>query len=248
MKNLTFKKDFDEVGFAIMPDFFESDEINNIITHVNHYIEEVVPLLPDNKVFYEEGKNAKYIKQLFDMSDFAPFFQSLLRGSKIEEMAKILLGEKTAKGSVEYFNKPAGIGKPTPPHQDCYYFMLTPPQALTFWIPLEDVDEENGCLRYIKGSHKRGMRPHGKTRTLGFSQGIVDFGTEDDLENEVVVPVSTGDVLVHHGMTIHRADGNRSTTRSRKVLGIVYFGESAREDKEAKEKYRIALEKERNLN
>ena len=162
-------------------------------------------------------------------------------------MAKVVIRENTGQGFVEYFNKPAGIGKPTPPHQDCYYFMLTPPHALTFWIPLEGVDEENGCLRYVRGSHKKGMRPHGKTSTLGFSQGITDFGTEEDISNEVALPAEMRDVLVHHGMTIHRADGNASVTRSRRVLGIVYFAASTNEDLEAKKAYQDTLKREHSI-
>lgn len=89
------------------------------------------------------------------------------------------------------------------------------------------------------------MRPHGRTQTLGFSQGIVDYGTEEDLKNEIAIPAQASDVLVHHGMTIHRADANTSTSRSRKVLGLVYFGESAQEDVEAKRKYQEKLNRER---
>ena len=47
--------------------------------------------------------------------------------------------------------------------------MLEPNEALTFWIPMDVVDESNGCIRYVRGSHKRGMRPHGKTATLGLA-------------------------------------------------------------------------------
>lgn len=38
------------------------------------------------------------------------------------------------------------------------------------WTTLEEVDKENGSLRYIKDSHLKGLRPHGRTQTLGFSQ------------------------------------------------------------------------------
>jgi len=245
MDNQMHKKDFDESGFTVLKQFFDPSEITKLKSKINQYIENIAPQLPEDKVFYEENKNANSIKQLFDISDYDPFFQSVLKGSKVEEMAQILLGEKTSRGFVEYFNKPAGVGKPTPPHQDGFYFKLSPPNALTFWIPLEDVDEENGCLRYVAGSHKRGMRTHGRTQTLGFSQGITDFGLDLDKDNEVSVPAKTGDVLVHHAMTVHRADGNNSADRSRKVLGIVYFGESAREDVEAKRKYQEKLNRER---
>jgi len=31
------------------------------------------------------------------------------------------------------------------------------------WMALEPVDEGNGCVRYVQGSHLKGMRPRGKT-------------------------------------------------------------------------------------
>jgi len=85
--------------------------------------------------------------------------------------------------------------------------MLQPNEAVTMWMALEPVDEENGCVRYVKGSHKKGMREHRRTQTLGFSQGMTDFGTDEDLANEVFFHTQAGDLLVHHSLTIHRADG-----------------------------------------
>ena len=143
--------------------------------------------------------------------------------------------------NMQYFNKPPGIGQPTPPHQDGYYFMLAPCEAVTMWFALEDVDEENGCVRYVPGSHKHGMREHARTQTLGFSQGIVDYPTVADRESELAFPAKPGDLLVHHALTIHRADGNRSTTRTRRALGFIYYSDRAREDVEAHAAYQRRL-------
>jgi phytanoyl-CoA hydroxylase len=89
------------------------------------------------------------------------------------------------------------------------------------------------------------MRLHGRTKILGFSQEITDFGTDDDMANEVSFPANPGDLLVHHSLTIHRADGNTSISRSRKALGLIYFGESAKEDVKAKVAYQKKLQEER---
>ncbi len=86
---------------------------------------------------------------------------------------------------------------------------------------------------YVPFFHKMGIRPHKRTDVLGFSQGIVDFGTEEDLANEVYYILEPGDLLVHHALTIHRADKNSSKYRSRKALGFIYYAEKAREDKVA---------------
>ena len=74
------------------------------------------------------------------------------------------------------------------------------------------------------------MRPHGKSETFGFSQQILDFGTEEDISNEISLQAKPGDILVHHSLTIHRADRNFSKVRSRESLGLVYYGKSAQED------------------
>ena len=108
--------------------------------------------------------------------------------------------------------------------------MLEPCHALTMWMALDPVDEENGCVRYVRGSHLLGLRPHGRTQTLGFSQGITDFGSAPDLDNEVSCPAKPGDLLAHHALTIHRADSNKSPTRSRRALGFIFYSAKAREN------------------
>ncbi len=238
------KEDFDRDGYISLPGFMSEDEMENINNRLEHYLKNVLPGMSSNHVFYENKSDFTTLKQLQDMHSYDAVFASFLHESKFEELATILLGENVVGKTIEYFNKPPTIGKPTPPHQDAYYFMLKPPQALTMWLALEQVDQENGCVRYIKGSHLRGMRPHGRSQVLGFSQGITDYG-EKDFREEIAFPASAGDLLIHHSMTIHRADGNVSDSRTRKALGLIYFGESAREDLEAKTVYQKKLAEER---
>ena len=109
------------------------------------------------------------------------------------------------------------------------------------WLALDPVDEANGCVRYVRGSHQRGLREHARTQTLGFSQGIVDFPTEVDRGEEIVVPAAAGDLLVHNAMTIHWAGGNRSPDRQRRALGSVYYSQRAREDSAAHAAYQRKL-------
>lgn len=246
MKNLdlaSIKNDYDRDGYVFIKNFLSQEEVEKINTEVQNFIKTQVPSMPSNFVFYEDKNDSSTLKQLQDIHEYNTFFAGVLKGSRFEEIAKLLLEENVIGKNLEYFNKPPKIGKPTPPHQDGYYFMLNPPQAITMWLALENADEENGCVRYIKGSHKTGMRPHGKTSTLGFSQGITDYG-DKDFASELAFPAAPGDLLVHHAMTIHRADGNQSN-RSRKALGFIYFGESAKEDLEAKKAYQQKLWEER---
>ncbi len=124
----------------------------------------------------------------------------------------------------------------TPPHQDNYYFCLEPANVLTMWLALDPVDAENGCLRYVDGSHTRGYRKHAKSQILGFSQGIMDY-TTDDFNREVAAVMQPGDVAVHHGMTTHRADANLSQTRHRRSFAMVFTGVSCQRDDAAFARY-----------
>ncbi|MEX2569582.1 MAG: phytanoyl-CoA dioxygenase family protein [Cyclobacteriaceae bacterium] len=134
--------------------------------------------------------------------------------------------------NMQWFNKPPKIGKETPPHQDGYYFMLDPSEAVTMWLVLEDVDEENGCVRYIPGFHQEGLRAHGGTGVFSFSQGIINYEQKDKLK-EIPMLVGAGDLLVHPSMTIYRANANTGTrTRMGMGLGLIYYSSVARENKE----------------
>ena len=240
----SIKRKFEEDGYVFLPGFLSAEEIGELNGKLESFIENVVPGLPATDVFYEDKNDLSTLKQIMHISDYDPDFAPLLHDSKFSEIAEVLLEDKVVPRILEYFNKPPKIGKPTPPHQDGYYFMLKPAKAVTMWMALENVDEANGCVRYVKGSHRKGMRTHGRTQTLGFSQGIVDFGLPEDMENEIAFPARPGDLLIHDSLTIHRADGNQTPDRTRKALGFIYFGESAKEDVEAKAAYQAKLQQE----
>ncbi len=247
MDNFNLKSSFQRNGYAFIPGFLSASDMAVIYEHLQQFMDRVVPSLPPERAFYERQGDPSTLKQLFNMYEYDPYFAGLMNDSKFSDLASLLLSEPVIAKNVEYFNKPPHIGKPTPPHQDNFYFMLEPPSAVTMWLALEDVDAENGCVRYVKGSHLLGLRPHGRTQTLGFSQGITDFPNDADREAEVSFPAKPGDLLIHHSLAIHWADGNRSQTRSRKALGLIYFGASANEDRAAKEAYRKKLEAERQV-
>jgi phytanoyl-CoA hydroxylase len=239
------KSSFDTDGYVYIPGFLSAEEVKNLNKNIERFIAESISSMSTGHYFYEDKNDATTLKQMQDLEKYDPYFKSLAVNSKFETVARGLLEEDVVCKTVEYFNKPPKIGKATPPHQDGYYFMLDPQQAVTMWLALEKVDEENGCVKYVKGSHLKGMRTHGRTTTLGFSQQIVDFGTEQDMKDEIAFPANPGDLLVHHSLTIHRAGANTTASRTRKAMGLIYWGGSAKEDKEAKQRYMQQLQEER---
>lgn len=236
------KEDFDRDGFVAVRGFLDSQALEDLLQNLQRYIQEKVPHLPRADVFYEDKGNQTTLKQLIRMSQHDEYFRSMIDESAFRELAEILLGRPAVSQNMQYFNKPPQIGAPTPPHQDGFYWMITPQEGCTMWLALEEVDEENGCVRYAKGSHLKGLREHGRTQTLGFSQGIVDFPSEEDQQNEAVMRAQPGDLLVHHAQTVHWADGNTSQNRTRKAMGLIYYSDRAKQDEAAREAYKKQLE------
>ncbi len=242
MDNRARKASFDKLGFVFCAQFQTKQQIADINDNLARVFQTVVPKMAVEHVFYEDVSRRGTLKQLQLLHQYDDYFNKLMTESPFRVLAEELLEQQVVCRNMQYFNKPPGIGMPTPAHQDGYYFKLEPANALTMWLALEPVDEENGCVRYVPGSHELGMRPHGKTGTLGFSQGITDFPNENDLADEVAFPADPGDLLVHHALTIHRAESNDSLTRSRQALGFIYYGADAKLDEERWQQYQSELQ------
>jgi phytanoyl-CoA hydroxylase len=231
---------FAEHGFAVLEGFCSPSETRDLVANLTRYIDQVVPTAPPMDAFFEDSTKREGLRMLSRMEKHDAYFRNHLRSGRFQDLAESMIGRAVSPHDLAYFNKLPTIGDATPPHQDGYYFKLTPCEAVTLWLALDDVDEDNGCIRYVSGSHRRGMRCHGRTNVLGFSQGISDYGNAEDVAAETPVCVSAGDLIVHHALTIHRADPNLSS-RTRRALGFVYFAADAKVDHDASGKYQKEL-------
>jgi hypothetical protein len=95
-------------------------------------------------------------------------------------------------------------------HQDLAYWPVTPDtRTASFWLAIDDATLENGCMRFVAGSHRepklRAHRPmlgdRDKSHTL-----VADV---DEARDRIVpAPIRRGDVTVHHERTVHGSGGN----------------------------------------
>lgn len=146
--------------------------------------------------------------------------QPLLRSSgafvRCHGVARRLIGRTAAYVYDHAIYKPPVNGAGTPWHQDeAYGSNGAGWTSVHFWIPLQDVDETSGCMRYVPASHRAG-------RLLHQADGRVlrHEGEYDGVAHACVMRV--GDVVVHHPRTLHSASGNSAYT-TRKAW-IIHFG------------------------
>ncbi|WP_293858983.1 phytanoyl-CoA dioxygenase family protein [uncultured Alsobacter sp.] len=234
---------FDRDGYVCVSPLHDRATMTAIVAEMDRVLRDVVPTMPRERVYLEDKDDPTSVKQLQKLFEYSDLFHDLMFDGPARRIAEEVLRDEVVPMNMQYFNKPPGIGQPTPPHQDGYYFHLDPCEAVTGWLALEDVDDENGCIHYVRGSNRaEGFRAHGFSGVLGFSQGMTDFGSDADKANTVAFPGGPGTFLMHHARTIHWAGPNRSPTRSRRALGFIYYGKRARLDVAAKEAYQKRLD------
>src|SRR5262245_28626413 len=134
--------------------------------------------------------------------------------SKILDIVAALLGTEDLKlFSDQTLMKPAFHGSPVSWHQDSgYWTTIDPPALVSCWTALDAVTEENGCVRMIPGSHKKGVLLH-ERREDGFlhAQGI-------DVSAAVPVLLPAGGCSFHSSCTVHGSGPNRTPHRRRGLV------------------------------
>ena len=83
----------------------------------------------------------------------------LLHEPRILDYVEDLLGPNLISVMTHYFCKEPGDQKQVVWHQDASYWPLTPSKVVTAWLAIDDVDEENGPMTVVPGSHVHGQIP-----------------------------------------------------------------------------------------
>jgi len=126
-------------------------------------------------------------------------------------IAQQLLGPKVTPSFEHVILKPAFYGVATPWHQDEAY-RVDPNfeyQQISIWMPLQDVNIDNGCMQYIPGSHKLGILPHRSPNDDPKIHAIECIGGFDSAD-AVACEMSAGGATMHIGKALHYAGPNKS--------------------------------------
>ncbi len=143
------------------------------------------------------------------------FIYELATHPKIVDCIEALVGPNVMLLATHFFCKYEQEEKFVAWHQDVTYWGLEPPFALTAWYAIDDSDCENGCMRVIPGTHRDGIREHGKSQTQGNLLSINQEVpiTEEEEQRAVDLVLKAGEISIHDGALIHGSLPNRSTRR-----------------------------------
>ena len=182
----------------------------------------------------EEARESVRIWELRTRAAVTPELYQLVRHPALLDLLTALLGPEVAwTGSFAVRVKlPEREETAFPWHQDTQYYG-NPTQHLhviSVWIPLVDVDERNGCLHLLPGSHQWGLL--GGARDA--ERVVRMFEDVEQRAKPVVLPMRRGDLLAFTNMTCHASTVN-TTDEMRWSIDLRYVvpeAAAARSDEE----------------
>jgi phytanoyl-CoA hydroxylase len=212
LKNL--KVDFDTDGFCVAKNLFQDDEILELDKKLQEFLENKSEILKGRDINRTPNNS---INTMHDIDKHENYFSNFAKKEKIVSLSKLLLNSEPEFRKCEMFAKPAKVGMASPMHQDNFLWAVKNNNGLTFWLALDNCNEFNGGLTYLKGSHKYGLLEHESSFAPGTSQKIIKrILKKIESECEVITPkLNPGDVLIHHCLMVHGSGLNKSEKNRR---------------------------------
>ncbi len=167
--------------------------------------------------------NRGQINQLHVVS---PFVNEIIRSPGILDAVETVLGPNILVWGTSVFLKPSHSPGFVSWHQDLTYWGLSNQQEIAVWLALGPVSRNNGCMRFIPGSHKLGQKPH---RDVSDASNILTRGQHVDIgidESQAVhAELAPGQASLHHGHLFH-CSGANNTDQPRIGMVINYISTS----------------------
>lgn len=219
---------FHEQGFLVLPNLCDSVEVLVIRSILLRLFEQKAGRAEGNQfdMLGLDGDASTALQpQIIKPSLYAPALLRTPHFLRAQAMARQLLGPEAEFSFDHSILKRAGGHAVTPWHQDeAYgqdpYYRF---DQVSIWMPLQDASEDNGCLRYIPGSHRGPLLPHHSFEDETRVQAIECPTEYFDESAAVATPMPAGWCVLHDGRTLHSALPNVSTA-DRLVYVLVFRG------------------------
>lgn len=121
----------------------------------------------------------------------------------------------------------------TPWHQDAAFARwplranAVRPSRLHFWIPLQEASAHNGCMEFIRGSHRERLLHHDPFLQAPGSRGLEARAADVDHSRRTACVFPVGGLLLHTPYTLHYAGQNASSApRKAWILQFSRFGDA----------------------
>jgi non-haem Fe2+, alpha-ketoglutarate-dependent halogenase len=185
----------------------------------NEDLAELVKLL-------EPGETPKDIREWHEQSRW---LYDICMNPQILDVAESIVGPDFYLWASNFFIKDAHTTDTVGWHQDAYYWPMAPHNSVTAWLAFTDVDEGNGAMKIVPGSHSAGVLQHQRSaRSDSVLTLQLDSGSFSE-DTAVSMRLRAGEISVHDDRAVHGSPANPSGRR-RAGLTIRYSGTNVKND------------------
>jgi hypothetical protein len=220
MKNLLSL--FNERGYVILDLEYSHDAIDNILTDLNGR-------------YRYDSEHYNLNNRIESAYNISPGVKALACDSNILKTLQYLLGGNFFPFQTLNFER----GTEQRFHSDWYHFAPLSNNGLAgVWVAFEDIDEQNGALSVVPGSHKL---PYFFPEDFGIKRGLKSdpykyYNLYEDAIDKVIqnsglmpvtVPMKKGQILIWHTNLIHGGSRIVDVNRTRYSQVTHYFREGS---------------------
>lgn len=223
------RKFYEENGYLVIPRLVEDELIEECCQRFVDICEGHVPrgqmtLMKDISL---EKTNASGQYLYYKVQDIAwdDVFSKYILHPKVLDYVECFIGPNIKAVHTMLINKPPDSGNLTskhPLHQDLHYFPFRPAERIVAaWTAMESVNEDNGCLVVIPGTHKGVLLPHDYPKWNHKVNKA--FHRVEGFADHPLVPLAMekGDTVFFHPILIH-GSGINKTKGFRKAISCHY--------------------------
>ena len=218
---------FDRDGAVFIPGLF-AEWVDLLRAGVEQNMAEPGPYASEN---YREGASGRFFDDYCNWNRIEAF-ETVIRQSDVAAVAALLM----RSDRVQLFHdhvlvKEPGTTLATPWHQDAPYYFVDGQQTVSFWCPLDPVNDST--LRLVAGSHRweKPVQPIRWATEKGFYEGDTDYRPipDPDAEGMQILEwaMQPGDAVAFDFRVLHGARGNLSAER-RRAFSLRLVGDDAR--------------------
>jgi ectoine hydroxylase-related dioxygenase (phytanoyl-CoA dioxygenase family) len=217
---------YEENGFLLKKQLIPLEWIEQVKSEIEN-IHERMAAQPAEGVHvswevYDDPTKPKRIKQLMHSELVSPTLNRIVRCDAMLDIVESLIGPDISLFHSKLLLKAARDGTAVPWHQDYAYWVREDnrPLMVNCQLAIDPATKENGCIQFVPGSHKGGLRAHErKPMTFGtFLPGPAYYYERDDA---VAVEMQPGDGVFFSALVIHGSAPNTSD-RDRRMNTFAY--------------------------
>jgi ectoine hydroxylase-related dioxygenase (phytanoyl-CoA dioxygenase family) len=152
----------------------------------------------------------------------SPLFGTMIADARIAPFVEQLIGPNVKGLHSQFFIKHAGMpGNAW--HQDEAFVPTRDRSLCTLWIALDEATIANGCLRFLPGSHRRGViYPRRRHNDPALDREEIAYGFPEPEESAVSIELAPGSAVFFNGYLVHGSFQNVKPSGFRRALLYTY--------------------------